>query len=127
MQRFAIPSVTCFALTVLAAGTGTSVFGQTTEAQIDEQFAVASEYFGDGQVQVHSRRDGAAGSTHTVYSFDCVAQTFASEFENDIAPENFPVEATGVEKRPLEKDSVVVPLAQRACEEHGHPLLELKW
>lgn len=100
---------------------------ETTQDTIDEQFAIASQHFGDGQVQVHTRRDTADGSTHHVYSFNCQDQTHSLDYEGAAAPESFPVEASRDPLQPLNRDSAAAPVGQYACEEHGHPLLEWRW
>lgn len=95
--------------------------------EVNEHFAIASEYFGDGQAQLHSRRDGADGSAHTVYTFDCVEQTYHTAFEGPDAPADFPFTPLDEAMEPLKRDSAVIPLARHVCAEHDHPLIELKW
>lgn len=95
--------------------------------EMNEHYAVASKHYGDGKVQIHSRADGDKGSTHTVFTVNCRDQTFRKDYEADEAPEVFPMENYNDPAEPLNRTSATVPVAQYACAEHGHPLLEWRW
>ncbi|MEM1074286.1 MAG: hypothetical protein AAF665_11055 [Pseudomonadota bacterium] len=95
--------------------------------EINEHFAIASEHYGDGKVQLHTRSDGQAGSRHTVYTFNCKEQTFRSDYDGETAPERFPAGDFQEPSEPVTQGGSVAPMAQYACAEHGHPLLEWRW
>ena len=95
--------------------------------EVNEHFAVASEHFGDGQVQLHSRLEGTDGTQHEVHTFDCKQQTYRSDYQAAVAPDATPIAGMGRSMVPITQDSYAAPLAQHACAEHGHPLLEWRW
>lgn len=100
---------------------------ETPIADMEDHYAIASEHFGEGLVQVHSRRQGDAGSTHKVHVINCVEQTYKAVFEGDAPPEAFPLDEPGDGMGPLTADSPDVPIAKHACNEHGFPIVELRW
>lgn len=96
----------------------------TTPHEIDKDYDVASKDFGDGFVQLHSRKVSADGTTHSVHSIDCTNKTFAPVYAGDTAPDDFPLESVGFNLNPIDEISEVAPLAQHACKKHGYPVLE---
>ena len=91
---------------------------------IDQRFEIASKDFGEGVVQLHSRKDGADGVTHTVHSFDCANKSFAPMFSGNSDPALFPMDSLGFNLEPIDQNSDVAALAQHTCKKHGYPLLE---
>ncbi|MGR3803565.1 hypothetical protein [Marinibacterium profundimaris] len=118
-----IPAGTGAILTSLMLA-GPALAQDTEIADIDKHFDVASEYFGDGKVQLSSRQDTDAGPQYAVHQFDCVNKTFTTPFEGTVAPDAFPVPVTEQQEATFEQGDPVAPLAQHACAKHGHPLLE---
>jgi hypothetical protein len=100
---------------------------ETPIADMEDHYAIASADFGEGQVQIHSRHNSDAGSTHKVHLINCVDQTYKTVFEGDAPPETFPVDepVDGLER--LESGSANVPIAKHACDKHGLPIVELRW
>jgi hypothetical protein len=100
---------------------------ETPIADMEDHYAIASADFGEGHVQIHSRHDSDAGSTHKVHLINCVDQTYKTVFEGDAPPETFPVDepVDGLER--LESGSADVPIARHACDKHGLPIVELRW
>ncbi|MEY8830631.1 hypothetical protein AB9K34_19850 [Sedimentitalea sp. XS_ASV28] len=96
----------------------------TTPQQVDRDYEIASKDFGDGFVQLHSRKDGADGSAHAVHSFDCANKSYASVYSGETPPEAFPLDSLGFNLNQIEENSEVAALAQHACRKHGYPLLE---
>ncbi len=94
---------------------------------VDNRYAIASEHFGDGKVQMHTRSDANGGSIHQIYSFSCVDETFELIFEGDSAPENFPVDDHVHAGDAFEREAPVASLAAHTCEEHDYPLLGWEW
>ncbi|MEP0964340.1 MAG: hypothetical protein ABJQ70_02100 [Roseobacter sp.] len=107
--------------------TGAETPFDTPDRETDTYYAIASKRFGEGQVQLDACQKGETSSALTIDSFDCIDQTYAARFESDHTPEIFLLDPHYAEKQPLKKETVVAPLAQHACEQHGHPLLELRW
>lgn len=114
-------------LAIASSGQAAEMRIENPMDDVNEHFAIASEHFGGGQVQLHSRRDGTDGSTHAVYTFDCVDQKHLTAFEGPKPPKNFPMEPLDEAMEPLNRDSEILHLAKHACAEYDHPLLELKW
>ncbi|MEM6889960.1 MAG: hypothetical protein AAF636_17740 [Pseudomonadota bacterium] len=103
------------------------VASETALDDVDEQFAIASQHFGEGQVQVHTRRDQEGASTHSVLTINCKEQTYRRDYEADTPPEVFPL---GDYENPADKMTsadAVATAAVHTCAEHGHPLLEWRW
>lgn len=95
-----------------------------TRHEIDREFEIASKNFGDGVVQLHSRKESADGIAHSVHSFDCSSKTYAAMYSGDAPPEAFPLATLNFNLEPIDQTSEVAPLAQHACRKHGYPLLE---
>ena len=98
--------------------------------EVNEHFAIASKLFGKDQVQLHAFQDGADGSRHKVYNFDCSEQTYNEVFDDDFEPEAFPIEAQTSSMQafqPFDRISQVAPLAAHACKQHGVPLVGMEW
>lgn len=95
-----------------------------TRHEIDRDFEIASKNFGDGVVQLHSRKESADGNAHSVHSFDCTSKTYAAVYSGVAPPETFPLAALNFNLNPIDETSEVAPLAQHACRKHGYPLLE---
>ncbi len=93
--------------------------------EVDTHFEQASENFGDGVVQMHSRSKSAEGNTHVIYQFDCTQKHYGVLYSGLGAPDDFPMQAWDGEPAPIEPDGDVAPLAEHACVKHGYPLL--KW
>ncbi|MDU9002668.1 hypothetical protein [Sedimentitalea todarodis] len=96
----------------------------TTPHEIDEHYEVASKDFGDGTVQLHSKKVSAGATTHSIHSFDCTNKTYAPVYAGDASPDEFPVNSLGFNLSPIDVTTDVAPLAQHACKKHGYPLLE---
>ncbi|WP_424986058.1 hypothetical protein [Microbulbifer sp. S227A] len=109
---------------LLWAGTALAESAITTPHQVDTDYEIASKDFGDGFVQMHSRRQGEGGNAHAVHGFDCANKTYAALYAGDVPPEAFPLEGLDFNLNPIEETSEVAPLAQHACRKHGYPLLE---
>jgi len=101
--------------------------GGTPIAEMDDHYAIASEHFGQGRVQIHSRQAGAEGDTHRVHEIDCIEQTFKTVFEGDAAPDRFPVAAQPDAMERLRRESGQLPIARHVCDQHGFPIAELRW
>ncbi|MBK0328730.1 hypothetical protein I5535_15670 [Rhodobacteraceae bacterium F11138] len=95
-----------------------------TPQKIDAHFEVASKDFGGGKVQLHSRKEGDTGTTHSVHNFDCSNRTYVPVFADGVSPDAFPMDNLDFNLNPIEETSPVAPLAQHACKKHGYPLLE---
>ena len=84
----------CAAMLLQVALAGASAASETAiENQIDtvnKHFEVASEYFGDGTVQMHSKREGADGTFHSVHQFDCVNKNYDTLYDGDFTPDAVP-------------------------------------
>ena len=94
---------------------------------VDNRYAIASEHFGDGQVQVSTRSDTDGKNSYEIYSFSCVDETFEVLFSGDELGSAFPVQDhthTGAE---IDRQSEAAYIAAHTCEEHGYPLLGFEW
>ncbi|MEO9782521.1 MAG: hypothetical protein ABJH07_12160 [Sedimentitalea sp.] len=96
----------------------------TTRHEIDKDYDVASKDFGDGFVQLHSRKENADGVSHSVHSIDCANKAYAPVYSGEAPPDEFPLNSLGFTLSPIDVTSDVAPLAQHACKKHGYPLLE---
>ena len=96
----------------------------TTRHEIDKDYDIASKDFGDGFVQLHSRKVSADGTTHSVHSINCADKTYAPVYEGEAPPDAFPMNSLGFNLTPIDVTTNVAPLAQHACKKHGYPLLE---
>lgn len=106
---------------------GGAALAQTAPADIEEHFAIASKHYGDGKVQMHTRRDLEAGSKHSVFTINCKEQTYRTDYESDAPPETFPMADYEEPSEPMTGANAVATAAAKACDEHGHPLLEWRW
>jgi hypothetical protein len=120
-----------FFLTILAGGALVLADPARSESPIDNpidtvnrHMEIATADFGNGVVQMHSRRDSASEIQHTVYTFDCTNRTYANVFADGLAPPAFPVNSSTVMTNTIEEDGPIAPLAQHACSKHG---LKLEW
>ncbi|MCL6283965.1 hypothetical protein M3P21_10525 [Ruegeria sp. 2012CJ41-6] len=91
---------------------------------VNKHFEVASKDFGGGVTQLHARKDGADGSEHSIYHFDCPNLKYALISSSAGRPDNLPDVADEPFVEPLEPDDIVAPLAQHTCAKYGYPLLE---
>lgn len=121
--RFSAFAVT---LTVVSIAGGMS-FSETPIDEMEQHFAIASKHYGDGQVQVHTRRDSDEGSRHEVLTIDCKEQTFRRDYTADVPPEAFPLGDFDAPSIPVTVDNIAAPTVVHTCEQHGHPLLEWRW
>lgn len=96
----------------------------TNAHDVDAHFEIASKDFGDGVVQLHSRKGDSDNATHSVHSIDCTNKAYASVFTGNSDPELFPLDSLGFNLEPIGENSTVASLAQHACKKHGYPLLE---
>jgi hypothetical protein len=118
-----------FAGTAVAIATvahGQSVAEREIEG-VDKRFAIATEYFGDGEVQFHTRKDIGTGSLHEVHTFDCNNRTYRKDYEGDTAPETFPLAGTQGDGYQLTREMEQAAMAAHACDEHGFPSLRMEW
>ncbi|WP_372571395.1 hypothetical protein [Ruegeria jejuensis] len=91
---------------------------------VNKHFEVASKDFGGGVTQLHARKEGAGGTEHLIYHFDCSNKKYDLFYNSAETPDSRPdmVDAPFVE--PLEPEDIVGPLAQHTCTKYGYPLLE---
>lgn len=94
---------------------------------INKHYAIASEHYGDGKVKIHSRSDGEAGSQHSVLTVNCKEQTFNRDYLGAEPPNTFGEGEFAEPSKPLSREYMEAPIAEHACAEHGHPLLEWRW
>ncbi len=93
--------------------------------ETNKHFDEASKDFGGGAVQMHARKEGADGTTHVIYQFDCTQQNYDVLFSGLAGPDSFPLDAWAPAGTPIDQNDDIAPLAQHACTKHGYPLL--KW
>lgn len=124
MAAVAVPLALLIPVGAFAAE-GTEIAGPKHD--MESHYAIASKHFGEGQVQLHSRQDGASGPVHQVHTFNCLEMTYEKVFESARAPDAFPVAAQDGGGEKFNAESQVAPLAAHACKEHGMPLLEMDW
>ncbi|MEX0347851.1 MAG: hypothetical protein AB3N15_00365 [Paracoccaceae bacterium] len=91
---------------------------------VNKHFEVASKDFGGGVTQLHARKEGADGSEHMIYHFDCSNQKYNLFYSGGETPDSLPDMADAPFVEPLEPEDIVGPLAQHTCTKHGYPLLE---
>jgi len=114
-------------ITALLCLSTTPLLAETAIDEMEAHFAIASKHYGDGQVQIHTRRDEDAGSTHRVLTINCKDQTYRSDYEAQEPPESFPLGEFEAPEEPMTGGDAVAKTAMHTCEEHGHPLLEWRW
>lgn len=94
---------------------------------VNQHFAVASELFGEDEVQFHNRIKGPEGTLNKVYAINCTRQMFKEIFTGETDPVDFPLQYGDQEAFPIEKDAVVAPLASYVCKQHGVPMAGFEW
>ncbi|SLN50027.1 hypothetical protein ROA7450_02471 [Roseovarius albus] len=91
---------------------------------VNQHFEAASKDFGDGMVQLHSRKEGAEGTEHLIYHFDCSEKKYGLAYEGADAPTSLPELPDEPLSHGFAADDAVAPLAQHTCRKHGYPGLE---
>ncbi len=109
-------------LAVSAQASETNI--KNRQDQVNKYFEHASKDFGGGAVQLHARKDGADGSTHSIYHFDCVNKKYDVLFSGPAMPGEFPFDSADPAATSFDQNADVAPLAQHTCTKHGYPLLE---
>lgn len=94
---------------------------------INKHFAVASELFGEDEVQFHAFQEGEAGNRNKVYTFNCTDKMYNELFNEEFEPTDFPLESQTSSMKPFDRYSEVAPLAAHACKQHGAPILGFEW
>lgn len=115
---------------VLSAWAGTISAQGVTEKEIkgvDGRYAIASEHFGDGQVQVKTRSGSGEQNSYEIYSFSCADETFELLFAGDELSSDFRTENYTHTGTKFDPQSETAYIAAHACEEHGYPLLGFEW
>lgn len=97
---------------------------QNTKDNLNTYYDTASKYFGDGEVQINTRKEGSDGTSFTIYHFDCTNNNYDVLSTGDTAEMEFPMEIQGAASTPFDRNADVAPMAQHACTKHGRPLLE---
>ena len=86
---------------------------------IDKRFAIASEQFGESEVQLHTRADTDTGSVHEIYTFDCEQKTYRKDYADKSVPESFPIAGAQGESFTLVQEMEENAIAAHVCKEHG--------
>lgn len=87
-------------------------------------FDVISHDFGDGIVQIHTRKEGPSGTSHAVQHIDCIQQRSDDIYAGAIPPDGFPMGSPELPAGNIENNPDLVSVAQHACKKHGYPLLQ---
>ena len=113
----------CFAVAFGAAAFAQNA-GETAIEGIDDRFAIASEHFGEGKVQIQSRTTIDDKDAYSVHEVDCVEGKVRTFFENTDDLSAFPSAGNIPTDAPFERPPGLEPLARHACEQHGFNLVE---
>ena len=115
----------CVCLAVAIGGAaGAQNAGETAIEGIDDRFAIASEHFGDGKVQIKSRTRVDDQDSYSVHEVDCAEGKMRTFFENTDEIAGFPAVSNTPGDAPFERMPGLGPLARHACEQHGFNLVE---
>ena len=113
----------CFAVVIGGTAFAQNT-GETAIEGIDDRFAIASEHFGEGKVQIQSRTKIDDKDAYSVHEVDCVEGKVRTFFENTDEVSAFPSSGNIPSDAPFERPPGLEPLARHACEQHGFNLVE---
>ncbi|MFA3917588.1 hypothetical protein [Ruegeria hyattellae] len=91
---------------------------------VNKHFEAASKDFGGGLTQLHARKEGADGTEHLIYHFDCSNNRYDLLSSDAAEPDTLPEVSDAPLADPFGPDDPVAPLAQHTCTKYGYPLLE---
>ncbi len=113
----------CFAIAISGAALAQNA-GETAIEGIDDRFAIASEHYGEGKVQIQSRTKIDDKDAYSVHEVDCVEGKMRAFFENTDEASPLPTSDNIPGDVPFERTPGLGPLARHACEQHGFNLVE---